>query len=286
VASFSPLYIAYEENTFGRYGLTVTLRQIATAAVTPAIVNHEVDLFASSAAPIITADLNGNLDEVYIGSVLNRQTDTFLAAPDIKTPEQLKGKMVGTDKPGTPGDFNTRQMLSKMGLKPTDVVLRVLGGSDVTVPAILSGQIQALSAGLPFNFTLADKGYNILTNAYDLPNLSNGYVVLKSRESELGPALPAFLAGIRDAVNIYNTQPDVAQKVLAKYTKESDPKVAEETYNFYKTMVHFDPNLTLEPDTLVPMLGFLGGTIPAAKDAKPEQFFDTQYIAKMPPAKS
>src|SRR5581483_7816812 len=140
-ATIAPLWIADAAGTFAKHGVNVTVKKISNTAMTPAFINHEVDVFNGSGAGVLTADLNGGLDEVYILSTIPNNTAALFTAKDIKDAAGLKGKEVLTDQPGTPTDYYTRLALSLAGLKPADVTLRRLsGGSDVSVQAFLAGQ--------------------------------------------------------------------------------------------------------------------------------------------------
>jgi ABC-type nitrate/sulfonate/bicarbonate transport system substrate-binding protein len=282
-ATVSPLWLAGVTGGFEKHGVSVTLTQIASSAATPALLSHEIDVFTQSAAPVITADLNGQIDEVYVGNVANKNTQTLYTAKDIKTAADLKGKQVANDRPGTPTDFFTRRMLTKAGLTTNDVVIRQLGGSEVSVPALIGGQVQAASSGPPQSFKLEDDGYNALSTVVGDPYVGSGYVVLRSRIDELAPALPGFLAAVSEAVRAYKDQPDLAKKVIQQYTKEGDPSILQRTYDFYLTKSPFDPSLRSTDQGFQEILDYLGETsIPAAKQAKPSQFYDARFLAQIP----
>src|SRR5581483_7084100 len=158
-------------------------------------INHEVDVFNGSGAGVLTADLNGGLDEVYILSTIPNNTAALFTAKDIKDAAGLKGKEVLTDQPGTPTDYYTRLALSLAGLKPADVTLRRLsGGSDVSVQAFLAGQGAAVATTPPSTFVLEGQGYPQLSNTYKTTYVS-GFVAQKSRLNELAPALTGFVQG-------------------------------------------------------------------------------------------
>jgi len=123
----------------------------------------------------------------------------------------------------------------------------------------------------------------MLANTWGKPSLTNGAIVLRSRLEELAPALQGFVAGLREGAIAFEEQPDVAIKVIQQYTKEDDPKIAKQTYEFFTTKVRFDRSLRPSPAGLTEMLKFLSETtVPPAKDAKPEQFIDTRFVDKLP----
>src|SRR5436305_135000 len=113
---------------------------------------------------------------------------------DSGSAAELKGKLVGSDRPGTPTDFFTRRVLGKAGVTAEDVSILPLGGSDATVPAFLSGQIQALAVVPPVSFQLDGKGYKQLATIVGERYLGLGFVVLRSRLDELAPQLSDFVA--------------------------------------------------------------------------------------------
>ena len=55
--------------------------------------------------PLINALLRG-FDVVFIAGMLNTMIWDLYARPEIKSAEQLKGKIVGTERPGQPGCVN------------------------------------------------------------------------------------------------------------------------------------------------------------------------------------
>ncbi|MBV9547136.1 MAG: ABC transporter substrate-binding protein, partial [Chloroflexi bacterium] len=110
--SFAPLWMAKATNAFDKYGVSVDIQFIETSAAVPAIISNSIDAEEVSAAPIITADVNGGLDLVFIGSALNHPILALYAVPEITNAEQLKGKAIASDKAGTPTDYSARVSLS------------------------------------------------------------------------------------------------------------------------------------------------------------------------------
>ena len=102
---------------------------------------------------MITASLRG-FDAIFVAGLLNTMIWDLYARPEIKSAEQLKGKIVGTDRPGSPVAYGTSVALRKLGLTSKDVQLRILGGSAQIVAALLTGQIVAGAAAPPVSFQL------------------------------------------------------------------------------------------------------------------------------------
>src|SRR5438445_12501253 len=93
----------------------------------------------------------------------------FYARPEIKNVEQLKGKIIGTDRPATPVAYGTLVALKKMGLTPKDVQLRPPGSSPQIVAAFYAAQIAGGVGSPPARFKLQRDGFHSLVSLLDLP---------------------------------------------------------------------------------------------------------------------
>jgi ABC-type nitrate/sulfonate/bicarbonate transport system substrate-binding protein len=283
VAQNMPVWMAQETRGFADRGLTVEMQSMEGSLATKAMVAREMDVLLQGAIGMMGASLNGGVDLVYVASEINHSGATLNAAPGIQTGADLKGKIVGDDQPGTISDFQTLTMLDQLGLKPSDVVLRPLGASPVRTSSLLAGQVQAAALNPPFSFQVEAKGYKPLANLYKAPFLDVGAVVLRSRIDELSPALVAFVDACRDGVRAFNSQPDLALKVMQQYTKEADQDILHKTYDLFRNTTPYQEDQQPPLDGLQQMLDFLGKTtIPAAKTAKAEQFVDGRILARLP----
>lgn len=279
VAVSSPLWMADSTNAFTEHGLDVTIAMIRSDASTPALLNKQTDALVTSAGPALVADLNGGIDEVYIAAYANGNTVSLYGEPSIKGAADLKGKLVATDRPGTPGDYYTRVALSLLGLQPSDVNLLPVGAADVALQTLVSGQANAAAFPPPFSFQAEARGFVDLQDTFDTPYLTNGVVALRSRLDEMSMQMAAVVAAIREGVNAFYAQPDLAIQTISKRTGEDDAAVLKKTYDFFNTKVRFDATLVPRAESLQGMLDFLAETtIPAARNAKPEQFIDTRFL--------
>ncbi|HLQ35844.1 MAG TPA: ABC transporter substrate-binding protein [Chloroflexota bacterium] len=283
--SFIPLWMAKAIGAFDKYGVAVEMPYIETSIAVPAMVGKQIDVLESSAAPIITVDINGNEDQVFIASALNHPILGIYAKETIKTAADLKGKVIASDKPGTPLDYAARLSLSLMGLKPTDVQLRPIGSASEVVAAMLSNQVDAGVVAPPQSFQAEVKGFHLLQNIFSRPYQNVGLVAKKSRLDELAPALRALVAAYRDGIVAYNKQPDLAMKVFDEYAKVSDPEVLRKTYDFYRTVAPFEESMQPTMQGLQAMIDFLAdSTVPGAKGHKPEEFVDLRFLTDLPKA--
>jgi ABC-type nitrate/sulfonate/bicarbonate transport system substrate-binding protein len=267
--------------SFKLHGVTVTLQRVESSALVPALQAGDVDGFLQSASPVITGDLNGKLDLVFVGSPSNHSPSSLMSSPTVQTAAELKGKAVATDRPGTPVAYSTGVELAQIGLQPTDVQLLPVGTSDATLAALLSGQVAAATLSPPQAFQAKAKGFNTLTDMYKLPYQGSGVVMSRAALDRLSTATLAFLQGLRDGVVAYPQQPELAMQLLSQYSGETDRDILQQTYEFYRDQTPFDPSLRPNLAGIRSVLEFLRDTVPGAAAATPEQFVDLRFVDRL-----
>ena len=277
--TMASVWMAKEMGGFAKEGLDIEVLTMQSTSAIPALIANEIDVVQVSAAPVLTASLRG-IDVTFIAGLLNTMIWDFYVRPEIKNVEQLKGKIVGTDRPATPVYYGTVVALKKMGLTPKDVQLRPLGSSPQIVEAFYAGQIAGGVGSPPASFKMERDGFRSLVSLIGEPYQNVGLVVRKSRLDELGPRLVAMLRAVRAGIDRYYADKPFAMKVISKYAKETDPEMLDRSYEFYKKAGFRRELMTSEPG-LQGMLDFLTETIPEAKSAKPSQFFDDRFVRQV-----
>ncbi|MBM4263336.1 MAG: ABC transporter substrate-binding protein [Deltaproteobacteria bacterium] len=278
-ATMAPVWMAKDTGALTKEGLDHEILTMQSTSAIPALVANEIDVVEVSAAPVITAALRG-IDVIFIAGLLNTMIWDFYARPEIKTVEQLKGKIVGTDRPATPVYYGTIVALKKMGLTPKDVQLRPLGSSPQIVAGFYANQIAGGVGSPPASFRMERDGFHSMVSLIGEPYQNVGLVVRKSRFDELGPRLVPLLRAVRSGIDRYYADKPFAMKVLAKYTRESENDIVDRSYEFYKKAGFRRELVTSEPG-LQGMLDFLSESMPEAKTAKPAQFFDDRFVRQV-----
>src|SRR5262245_10407752 len=277
--TMASVWMAKEIGALLKEGLDTEVISMPSTAAIPALIANELDVVQVSAAPVITASVRG-VDVVFVAGLLNTMIWDFYARPEIKGVEQLKGKIIGTDRPGTPIAYGTLVALKKMGLTTKDVQLRPLGSSAQIIPALLSGQLLGGVGAPPASFQLERAGFHSLVSLLDVPYQNVGIVVRRSRMDELGGRLVPLLRSIRAGIERYYSDKTFAIKVFAKYTKETDAEVLDKTYEFYRK-AGFRRELVTSDPGIQGMLDFLSESIPEARKATPSQFFDDRFVRQV-----
>jgi ABC-type nitrate/sulfonate/bicarbonate transport system substrate-binding protein len=129
IGVMAPLWMAAESGAMKAEGIEAELVLVEARAAIAALIAKEVDALEISMPGIVPAALAGG-DITMIAGLLNKMIFSFHAHKDIKTAEQLRGKVVGSDRVGTASDYGGRMSMSLLGIKPE---------SDVTVLSMAKG---------------------------------------------------------------------------------------------------------------------------------------------------
>jgi len=280
VAAMAPLWMAKESGAFDRAGVPVEVRYIQANAAIAALIAGEVDLLEISGPAVLSAVLQGGADIVFIAGALNQMIFTVHTTPAIHSPQELKGKLFGTDRPGTPVGFVAEVAIEKMGLQPSDLQVLNIGSSDQLLAALLSGQLASTVLGPPANFVAEDAGFPSLIDLYDVPYQNIGIAGRRERLPALEPSLVPFLRAFREGMERYNSDKALALEVIGQYSQESNPEVLDKTYEFYRR-AGWNLNLGVSEQGIASIAGYLEKHVPNARSIQVSQVFDGRYAQQV-----
>ena len=269
----APLWFAKETKLFEKRGLDVVLVGMGTGSVSlRALIAKDLEIASLSGSGLVQAALQG-ADTVIISSAINGFIFKVFGAPEITSPAQLKGKKLGISRYGATSDFAVRLALKKWGLNPDrDVSILQIGTSQDTVRAmqtkmldagVLSGtsSLMARKAGFRELGDLADLGLH-----YPMAPIGTTKSFIQKNEGLVKEFMLAYIEAIHD----FKRNKEAALTVLKKYTRNDDREVLEDSYTSTANKYLALPIPTL--DGIRTILTELSSTVPAAKNADPEQF--------------
>jgi len=267
------LGFAKETKLFEKRGLDVVLVGMGTGSVSlRALIAKDLEISSLSGSGLVQAALQG-ADTVIISALINGFIFKVFGAPEISSPAQLKGKKLGVSRYGATSDFAVRLALKKWGLNPDrDVNILQIGTSQDTVRAmqakmldagVMSGtsSLIARKAGFRELGDLAELGLHYPTSAI---GTTKSY--LQKNEGLVKEFMLAYIEAIHD----FKRNKEAALTVLKKYTRNDDREVLEDSYSNAAGKYLALPIPTI--DGIRTILTELSSTVPAAKNADPEQF--------------
>jgi ABC-type nitrate/sulfonate/bicarbonate transport system substrate-binding protein len=227
----------------------------------------------------------GGLDVVIIGNVVGRLEGDLMARPEIKKPDDLKGKQLAIQSIGGGGWANNMLALDYLGLDPDrdNIHFIVLGDQPSRIQALETGRAQASWMGSTFSAPLKKKGYTVLlemtraTIAY----LGASLVVRRSAVRQEPKHYEAMLKGTLDAMRFFMKPENksASMKSIARVLRLQRLEDAENGYNAMVAAYNID--LRLKPEGVQKIYSILARTNPKLQAFKPETIIDDSLIQKI-----
>jgi len=232
--TYAPLWIAVEEHIGAKYGLD--LKAIYAGRVRPQqlLATGEVPVVLATATGAITSHILGVKDQVLVATITNKVGTSLFAKNEIRTVEDLKGKIVATGRPGAFLDAMVRYVLrSKFGLVPDrDVKLVPSGEPSLSLQALERGVVDAAAMSSPYMFIARKAGLRELTN-FDKLGIEYPYTsvtVLRQTVAKNPDLVERFLKCVVEGIYIFKTNKTKTVAVFKRYMKGADDEILEETY--------------------------------------------------------
>jgi NitT/TauT family transport system substrate-binding protein len=276
----APQWVTKDGGYFDEEGLDVTLSRIqAGAPMMGAIQSGEVPLAFVGAQQIVEADLGGG-DFVLVAGFVDQLGQTIMVKSDIQKPEDLKGAALGVSAFGAVTHVAGRIGVEYLGLKD-DVTFIATGGPPETLAAIQGGKVQGGVFAPPDTIKAREAGLHPLLDVATTGTKLQTAAIATTRKylREHPDIVERYVRAAIKGVHRLKTDRDLAQKSMANYAGVKDPQEFEETYNYFLDQWNKDGALSIPG--IQESLEVAAENIPAAKEAKPEQFIDTSILDKI-----
>ena len=278
--AYTPIWVAHDAGYFAKEGLQDDIILIPSGTqLAQVTVAGEIDIGSLNGSSAIAAALQG-ADLKIIGNSGNKMVFSLYVRPEIKTVEAMKGKRIGITRFGSAPDISVRYALRKFNINPDkDLTLIQLGFMATVAAGLQGGSIEGGVVSPPTQFAIDKAGFRELISITDMdfafpnPALVAVGSIIRTKPDVINRFMRAYTRGIHRA----RTDREFTYKSMAKYTKIQDQVVLQKAYDFYMSKV-------LEKAPYINMTGVhnvlddLAKTVPAAKNAKPEQFVDMRFL--------
>jgi len=278
--AYTPIWVAHDAGYFAKEGLQDDIILIPSGTqLAQVTVAGEIEIGSLNGSSAIAAALQG-ADLKIIGNSGNKMVFSLYVRPEIKSVEALKGKKIGITRFGSAPDISVRYALRKYNINPDkDLTLIQLGFMATVAAGLQGGSIEGGVVSPPTQFAVDKAGFKELISITDMdfafpnPALVAVGPIIRSKPDVINRFIRAYVRGIHRA----RTDREFTYKSMAKYTKIQDQSVLQKAYDFYMSKV-------LEKAPYINMTGVqnvlddLVKTVPAARNAKPEQFVDMRFL--------
>ena len=284
--SAAHVWMAQDRGLFKKYGLDMQfILMPRNPLAVAALVAGEIDAAIIGPGHLVNAGLSG-ADLIGIAN-FNLTLDFRLnARPEIKKPEDLRGKRVAISGPGSTSHLVS--MLSLQGLNIDPVQARI---SFLTIPGTEVNRRLALETNAVDATTLrgamgdlyGNKGYNVLYNLKKTgATLPQNMMVTTRRIAAAKPqVIEGYLKALVEAIalTLDPANKELVCKLIASKLRLSNPGEIEESYNSVIDSFERAPHTTLEG--MKRLQKILAQINPKISEVRVENIIDSSFMNKL-----
>lgn len=229
-----PLWVNKEAGIARKYGIDLEPLLIGGGSLNmQALVGGSIQMSQNSASAAIQAALRG-VAVVIVATSENKMPFQIVSRPEIKEPQQLRGRKIGVQRFGGSNDIVIQWALRVWKIDPRQVTLLQAGSTTARMTALARGHIDATIFSYPDIFHARKLGMNVLADVGDFSSYPNtSLMATRSLLDKQRPLAKEMLKAQIEAIHYIRTNREGTLRVLRKYLKVNDAEAIEATYDFF-----------------------------------------------------
>jgi NitT/TauT family transport system substrate-binding protein len=280
-AASSVYWVTKDAGFFKKHGLDFDLIFIdgSTRGI-QTLISGGVPFTSAVGTSVINGKLAGG-DIAIINSLTNTLPYYVFGKPEIKSPEDLKGRSAAMHIPGTAADFALRLALKGIGLSLKDIKGVTVGGAPARVAAVASGKLD-FTVGTDAERIRGEKlGLKVVIDMakLNIPFQFNCTVATRQMIQENPDMVQRLVRAMAEAVHYYKNHKEPVVKIMQKYSRGPSRTFFEEVYDSNKEVLVEDTYPTLEG--LKNTLEIQASLDPKAAKAKAEDFVELRFVDEL-----
>ncbi len=280
----SVTWFAREAGLFERHGLMADLVYVDSTPAVQALTAGQAPIATMSGGLAVGPYLNG-LDLVMLAGWNNLNSYQLITRPEIRKPEDLRGKVIGIGRFGAAADWGLRLILRKLGINETkDVqIIQAGGGGPATrLGAMEAKKLDATVLDSPQTVQARRLGFYVLADGVELgiPFLQGGLVTRQAYIRTHEDIVRRVIAAVVDAIHYAKTNREAALKIIQKYLRIQDRDALEDAYESF-VIKQFPRVPYVSPAAVQTIFDLAAARDPRAKTADPQGFIDMRFVREI-----
>ncbi len=244
------IWLAAKKGFFDDLGLEVQpILLRGTPIAVQALVGESLYVSIGSADAMVNAAVGG-ADLESIAGVVNGLTQAIVAAKKYRSFKELRGTTVGVQSLASGATTVLKRIFKKNGLDyPGDYKVLGLGGGNLNLVGLTSGQVAAAFLVVPLVFIAEQQGFNVLAYYKDyFPNYQLTVMAVKRGWAEKNRALLVrFLRGALRANRWLLANKEAATEFFAQEI-QIVPELARKGWDYYTANRIWHPSLEIDSE--------------------------------------
>ena len=281
------LFVAKDAGIFQKHGLDAEVVGGRSGAVgLSALAAGETQFHGGSATGASIGAMAGGLDLVFVAGLINKLDGTFVVAPNIKTPADLKGKKIGVQSIGGGVWMFSMLAFDHWGLNPErdNIQFRIIGDQSVMAQALATGGIiDGAYLGYTFGAQLERQGFRLLADLLKLgiPFQGLGIMARRSFVDRSPDTVERYLRAMIETIKFINNPENktVVIRSLMRTLRLSKAEDAEAGYEMMKVL--YERRIYANVDGLRNVIRILGRSNEQIRRLKVEDIIDERIAKKL-----
>ena len=280
---YVPLWIAVEDRLGKKYGLDLNAVYAGRIRPQQLLASGETPFVVATGTGAITSHILGNKDQLVVLVLVNKVGGAIFSRPEIKNAEDLRGKVIGTGRPGALAETIVRYVLrAKLGLAPDhDVKLLPVGEPQLALQGLERGIVDAASFSMPAMLIARKKGLRELVSYEKLGIVYpyNTVTTLRQTAGKNPDLVERFLKAVIEGISIFKSNKEKSLAVMKKYMRVADDDILEEAYQYTNNELETVPLPSLA--VIKSALDMLSFQYPQAKQTDPNLIIDPSFVSRI-----
>src|SRR5262245_28154432 len=242
-----PLWVNKELGFSKKYG--VELEIILIQAGSPniqALLGGSLQLTQTAASSAVIGATQG-APVVIVATLENKLPMLLISRPEIKEPQQLRGKVIGINRFGGSNDAAVLMAVKACKMDPNAISMLQTGGTSARMAALISKKVDATVQSYPEIYQAKKLGMNVLADIGDFGYFTNtSNIVTRSYLQQNRAAIKGFIKGQIEGIHYVKTNKEGSLRILRKYLAITDSEAVEGTYEFFAKRLARSPRTELE----------------------------------------
>jgi ABC-type nitrate/sulfonate/bicarbonate transport system substrate-binding protein len=283
----SHYYVSKQLGLFQKHGINIELISFPGGTVgLQALFAGDIQFATSDGVAGLSANLRGaNL--YFIAGMINTFPFSILSRPEIRTPQELRGKKIVISRYGSSSDTAVRAAVEKYDLKPDkDVIILQGGGQSERFAALRAGAVDAAIVSPPLNLAGRKMGFNEVIDLSE-SGVAYSHQQIVAIKDYLDRNPDTVLRTLRALIEGLAAWKDPAKKSLVmshvakdlRLDPEKNKDQVEETYRYYSKTFPTKPYSTAEGLEFTAQI--LKKNRPEAKDLQAKDFLNNRFVAEL-----
>ena len=246
-AASLPWWIAKEARFYEKYGLDVDMIYVgASPVIIQAMLGGQAFVGAGGGPPLVTNVLQGG-DIVQVATTIPYAIQSLIVKPEIRTPADLAGRRIGISRLGAIPHFTLQAIVKMHNVQGVNIVQT--GTTTQAITSLSQGLVDGMITSAPFTFRLIKDGFRELVGPKEFKKagvefLIQGLVARKSVAAKNREAVIGMIKATMEGTKQIFVNEKQTKAVLAKYTRQTDPEILDQTYKFALDIFVKDPTVT------------------------------------------